>query len=218
VIVHTCDQRTPEWFALRAGRITGSVAGDMLATLKGKGEAAARRDLKIAKAVERVTGVPLEDGDGYTSPAMQRGVDKEATARGAYETETGNLVRVTGFLTHETLMAGASLDGDVDDFTGVIEIKCPKPATHIATLRAGVVPAIYIPQITHALWLTGAQWCDFVSFDDRFPQDLALFIARVHRDEAAIASYELALRLFLSEIEAEMKDIQTMRAQKVQAA
>jgi hypothetical protein len=31
------------------------------------------------------------------------------------------------------------------------------------------VPSDYLGQITHNLWITGAQWCDFVSFDDRFP-------------------------------------------------
>jgi len=38
-------QRSAEWFAARAGRLTGSVAADMLATIKS-GEAAARRDLR----------------------------------------------------------------------------------------------------------------------------------------------------------------------------
>src|SRR5688500_8134096 len=45
--IHDVDQRSYEWFALRAGRLTGSCAADMLATLKGKAEAAARRDLRL---------------------------------------------------------------------------------------------------------------------------------------------------------------------------
>ena len=32
------EQRSPEWFAARLGRLTGSVAGDMVATIKS-GEA-----------------------------------------------------------------------------------------------------------------------------------------------------------------------------------
>ena len=36
------DQRSPEWFRARSGRLTGSRAADMLATIK-TGEAAARR-------------------------------------------------------------------------------------------------------------------------------------------------------------------------------
>ena len=48
-------QRSPEWFAARAGRLTGSMAGDMLATIKS-GEAAARRDYRLQLALERLTG------------------------------------------------------------------------------------------------------------------------------------------------------------------
>ena len=49
------EQRTPAWFAARAGRLTASRAKDMLAAIK-TGEAAARRDLRIQLVVERLTG------------------------------------------------------------------------------------------------------------------------------------------------------------------
>lgn len=217
MIVHTCDQRSAEWFALRTGRLTGSVAGDMLATLKGKGEPACKRDLRLRLALERLTGVPLEDGDGYVSPAMQRGIDKEAAAIAAYEAQTGNLVRRTGFITHDSLLAGCSLDGDVDDCTGVIEVKCPKAATHLSYVQYGGIPPAHLAQVTHNVWLTGAEWCDFVSYDDRFPSDLALFVVRVTRAALEPTVYELALRLFLSEVDAEVAAIDALRAAKAAA-
>jgi len=55
-------QRSPEWYAARCGRLTGSAAGDMLARLKGNGEAAARRDLRMRLVLEILTGLPQEDG------------------------------------------------------------------------------------------------------------------------------------------------------------
>jgi hypothetical protein len=82
------EQRSEAWFRARAGRLTGSRAGDMLATIKS-GEAAARRDLRTQLVVERLTGQPQEDA--YVNAAMQWGIDHEAEAFAAYEAESGNL-------------------------------------------------------------------------------------------------------------------------------
>lgn len=199
-------QRSAEWFAARAGRLTGSVAADMLATIKS-GEAAARRDLRARLVVERLTGEPQEDG--YVNAAMQRGIDKEPEALAAYEA-LGHLTRRTGFLRHDGLMVGCSLDADVDDFEGIVELKCPKSATHLSYLRGSGLPAQYRPQVLHNLWITGARWCDFVSFDDRFPPALRLFVVRVERDdklEAELAAYEAAALKFLSEVELEVEQV-----------
>lgn len=196
----TAEQRSPEWFAARLGRLTGSVAGDMLATIK-TGEAAARRDLRVRLVLERLTGQPQEDP--YINGAMQWGLDHEDEAFAAYEAQSGNLVRRTGFLTHSTLMVGCSLDGDVEDFAGIVEIKCPKSATHYGYLKGGEVPSNHRPQILHSLWVTGAEWCDFVSFDPRFPEGRRLFIQRVPRVELDILAYEKVALKFLDEVDAE---------------
>jgi putative phage-type endonuclease len=194
------EQRSPEWFLARTGRLTGSRAGDMLASIK-TGEAAARRDLRVQLVVERLTGQPQEDL--YINAAMQWGIDHEADAFAAYESHSGNMARRTGFLTHAAHMVGCSLDGDVEDFAGIVEIKCPKSATHYGYLKAGEVPANHKPQIVHNLWVTGAEWCDFVSFDPRFPEGRRLFVARVPRVEIEIAAYEKCALKFLDEVDAE---------------
>jgi hypothetical protein len=67
-------------------------------------------------------------------------------------------------------------------------------------LQAGIVPPDYLGQCQHAIWLTGAQWLDFVSFDDRLPESLQLFVVRLPRDEAAMAAHELLVRQFLEEV------------------
>lgn len=200
-------QRSPEWFAARLGRLTGSCAGDMLATIKS-GEAAARRDLRTQLVTERLTGEIPEPG--FVSAEMQRGIDKEPDAFALYEAVTGLVARRTGFLSHNGLLVGCSLDGDVDNFTGIVELKCPKSATHYGYLKANAVPANHMPQILHNLWVTGAQWCDFVSFDDRFPSGLQLFHQRVGRDETAIAEYEKKALAFLAEVDAEYGALITM--------
>lgn len=200
-------QRSPEWFLARAGRLTGSRASDMLATIKS-GEAAARRDLRTQLVVERLTGQPQEDT--FVNAAMQWGIEHEADAFAAYEAQSGNLVRRTGFLTHTDHLVGCSLDGDVDDFAGIVEIKCPKSATHLGYLRANAVPPNHLPQIQHNLWVTGAQWCDFVSYDPRFPEHLRLFVQRVPRVEIDIVAYEKCALKFLAEVDAECAAIGVM--------
>jgi putative phage-type endonuclease len=206
------DQRSPEWFQARAGRLTGSRAADMLATIK-TGEAAARRDLRMQLVCERLTGQPQEDG--FVNAAMQRGIDLEPLAFAAYEAQTGAVAARSGFLSHTSLMAGCSLDGHVGNFDGIVELKCPKSSTHLRYLREGGIPKDYMPQITHNLWISGAQWCDFLSFDDRFSVDLQVFYVRVERDEQAIAEYEAKALAFLAEVDTE---VSSLKGWKVVAA
>jgi len=201
-----CEQRTLEWFAARAGKITGSVAGDVLAKLKSGLEPASRRDLRISLAIERFTGKPMES-DGFVNAAMQRGIDKEGDARMAYQIATSNEVRQTGFVVSDDNTMGCSLDGDVDGFKGIIEIKCPKTATHIQTLKDRKLPVDYRWQVTHNLLVTDAAWCDFVSFDDRMPFGLQMVVIRVNRSELDLDTYRIALAAFNNEIDAEVESL-----------
>lgn len=205
--VINADQRSPEWFAARAGRLTGSRAADMLATIKS-GEAAARRDYRMQLVTERLTGQPQEDG--FVNAAMQRGIDLEPMAFAAYEAVTGNVAVRTGFLSHATHLAGCSLDGHVDAFKGIVELKCPKSATHLKYLRDGGVPKDYLPQITHNLWISGAEWCDFLSYDDRFPSELQVFYVRVAAADLDMPAYEAAALKFLAEVDTETHALKTM--------
>jgi hypothetical protein len=205
----TTEQRTPEWFAARCGRVTGSGAADMLARIK-TGEAAARRDLRVRLVVERLTGLP--QSDGYQSPEMKWGTEHEAEACRMYEAVTGELVRPVGFLAHPELLAGCSPDGEVNDCTGIIEIKCPKSATHLRYLRARGVPSEHLDQIRHNLFITGAAWCDFVSYDPRFPPPLQLLVERVTFSDADRKAYELLLRMFLAEVDREYAEVAALAA------
>lgn len=204
--VITADQRSPEWFQARLGRLTGSRAADMLSTLKsGKGEAAGRRNLRTQLMLERLTGQPQENG--YLSSAMQQGIDREPAAYAAYQALSGHLLTSSGFISHNEVAAGCSLDGYVGDFEGIIEIKAPIAATHLDYLKTGIIPGEYAKQIVHGLWMTGAQWCDWLSYNPDFPAPLQVKLVRVERDEQEIASYALAAALFLKEVEAEVEAV-----------
>jgi len=203
-------QRSPEWFAARLGRLTSSRAADMMATRKDKKESADRKNLRVQLALERLTGRPCERD--YQSGDMQYGVVTEPEAYAVYEAMTGQLLQRSGFLAHNELMAGASLDGHVGDYEGIVEIKCPLPATHMEYLKTGAVPSDYLWQVIHSLWITGAEWCDWMSYAKEFPEHLQAKFVRVKRTDVDIAAYELAVRLFLSEVDKEVEAVAGLSA------
>jgi hypothetical protein len=203
-----CDQRSPEWATARLGKLTGSRAADMLATLKGGGEASARCNLRLQLTLERITGRNLDRG--YFNQAMQDGIDREPDAAMTYEVLTGQILQSSGFLQHVELPAGCSLDGHIGDFDGIVEIKSPIHATHLEYLKTGQVPADYMKQIVHNLWITGAKWCDWLSYQPDFPEPLRVKLVRVERDEAAISEYHRKALAFLAEVDNEVEVIRTM--------
>lgn len=197
--VHEAPQGTPEWLKARLGRVTASRAKDMLATLKGGGEAAARRDYRIQLALERLGVV---DDDTFVNDDMRRGTELEPEAFAAYEAQTGRWVDRVGFLAHTELMAGGSPDGVVGDYEGLIEIKAPRPANHLRYLRTFGVPPEHRAQLDHLLWLTGAQWVDFVSYCPQMPPHLRLHIVR--KAHGTAGEYDEKVRAFLAEVDNEV--------------
>lgn len=201
------EQRSTDWWAWRLGRLTSSCAADMLATIR-TGEAAARRNLRVRLVLERLTGQSMERS--FQSQAMADGIEREPVAVALYEAMTGTLLRSVGFVAHDTLMAGYSPDGVRGTFEGLAEFKCPIPATHLEYVKTGKVPEEYRRQITHALWITGAPWCDWMSFQPLFPESLRARLVRVHRKDVDIDGYDRAARAFLNEVETELHALLTL--------
>src|SRR5690348_4750682 len=112
-LVHYTPQRSPEWFQARMGKLTGSRAKDMQATIQ-KGEAASRRDLRTTLVLERLTGEPQEST--FINDDMQWGIDHEEAAIAAYEARAGVTVTRSGFLELDDVAAGCSLDGHLGDY------------------------------------------------------------------------------------------------------
>lgn len=206
--VFTGEQRTDEWRQARLGRVTGSRAADVVATLKSGGEAAARRDYRMELIIERLTGQSCEDG--FVTKEMQRGIELEPFAFAAYEANVGRVVDKVGFVSSIDRMTGSSPDGVIGDFEGILEVKCPKSATHVGYLRAGVLPKDYEPQVTHNLWVTGARWCDFVSFDDRLPLKLQFFRVLVVLTDEQRSAYAAQVGRFLTQVDLEEAELRRM--------
>jgi putative phage-type endonuclease len=196
-MIEMMDQGTEEWFTIRIGKVTASRVADVIAKTK-TGYSASRDNYMAQLICERLTGLK---GESFTNAAMQHGTDTEPLARAAYEALKDVLVDEVGFVPHPTIeMAGASPDGLVGE-DGLIEIKCPNTATHIDTLLSQTVPGKYNTQMQFQMACTGRKWCDFVSFDNRLPEELQLFVMRVPRDEVFIRLIESEIVQFLAELD-----------------
>lgn len=62
-------------------------------------------------------------------------------------------------------------------------------------------------QMHAQMMCTGRKWCDFVSFDDRLPPDLAYFKKRIHFDEELAREIESEVKSFLADLESEIQKI-----------
>jgi len=191
------EQGTDEWFAARIGKVTASRVADIIAKTK-TGYSSSRDNYMAQLICERLTN---QKGESFTNAAMQWGTETEPLARLSYEVAHNVLVDEVGFIPHpKILMAGASPDGLIGD-NGLLEIKCPNTATHIDTLLSETVPGKYNTQMQFQMACTDREWCDFVSFDNRLPTELQLFVKRVPRDNVFIRLIEGEIVQFIAELD-----------------
>lgn len=207
------EQRSPEWFKARLGRLTASRVADMMAKTRN-GWGASRANYAWELAIERLTGEPIPS---FCSPAMQWGIDHEDHARAAYQIHALCTVEEIGFIEHPKLFAGASPDGLVGD-KGMVEIKCPNPSTHGETLLTGKIDDKYLKQMQFQMACSGREWCDFVSYDPRFPEPMRTWVKRVERDESAIREIEDCAAEFLAEVEQTVSRLREQYAPELEAA
>ena len=209
-ILNNAPQGSDEWRQIRAGKATGSKADSIQAGGKG----ITRRKYMVQLVTERLTGQPAEDG--FQSKAMQDGTENEPAARAAYEAETGDLVREAGFAYLPDMAAGCSVDGFIGE-GGILEIKCPMSHVHVDYMERNRIPPEYVWQVTHNLWVTGAEFVDFASFDPRMPDYAQLVVVRMSRSEVDLAAWELIVKAFLREVDAAEQRIRARAPLKVAA-
>lgn len=189
------EQGTAEWHQDRLGKVTASRIADVMM----KPTTSGFQNYQAQLVCERLTGQPTET---FVSAAMQHGTDTEPQARAMYTLLTGNDVEEVGFISHPTLaMSGASPDGLVGS-DGLVEIKCPQPATHIKTLVGADVDRKYMLQMQWQMVCTGRDWCDFVSFCPSFPPELQLFVKRIDHNAELAAEITEAVTRFLADVDA----------------
>ncbi|MDR5756989.1 YqaJ viral recombinase family protein [Caballeronia sp. LZ035] len=193
------EQRTDEWRAQRAGRLTASRFGDVISLTKA-GKPTAARDKYMREIVfERLASTAKHSVDGH---ALRWGTEVESFAKEAFELETGMIVMQAEFQQHsDYAFIGASPDGLING-DGGYESKCPMDeAVHINTLLHGM-PEEHIPQVQGCMMVTGRKYWMFVSYDPRVSERFRLYHERVERDDDYINGVLLPCLLqFNAEVE-----------------
>ncbi|SPP31590.1 hypothetical protein ARAF_0724 [Arsenophonus endosymbiont of Aleurodicus floccissimus] len=146
--------------------------------------------------------------DMKTNQAIERGIALEPQARARYcLNESDVTVTEVGFIPHPTIaLFGASPDGLVND-NGLIEIKCPNTTTHLETLITRKPKHEYLLQMQGQMMCTGRNWCDFVSYDDRFPPNFAYYKIRIIKDDKLVNEIEQAVKTFIEKLKSEINNI-----------
>lgn len=192
-----CEQGSGAWLQARLGCVTAS---RVAALAKPKLEP--YKKLKYELATELLTGRATEH---YVTPAMENGKKLEPIARAEYEVRFGFDVEQIGLIYHPTIArSGASPDGVVAT-GGLLEIKCPKPETHMEYLDRDEIPEKYLPQMTWQLACYETQpWNDFVSYCPDMPEKYQIFRKRLERTkevDALIRGMEAEVVQFNSEVD-----------------
>jgi len=165
VIVETFEQKSEEWFQAHLGIPTAS---QFFRILTPGGELSSQAEIYMYELLaEWATG---SHENNYTNKWMEQGTEREPEARAYYEFRADTKVEQVGFVyKDEQRMTGCSPDGLIDNNKGGVEIKCPKASTHIKTLFNPSMPAKYIPQVQGSIWITGAEYWDWISFHPQMP-------------------------------------------------
>lgn len=172
-----------EWQKERLGRFTSSRIGDLMTSGRGKdkfwGDTA--MSYIYEKVAELMTGIPHYISDNR---AMDWGNEHEAEAIEKYNENSDVKAEHMGktFIKFNEL-CGGSPDAFVGN-NGILEVKCPyNSANHIKTYITGEIDKKYLYQCQGNMLFSKRQWCDFVSYDPRMPEQMQLKIIRVDRDD-----------------------------------
>jgi len=191
-------QGSPEWLEARLGCPSGS---NFKRLITSRGEPSSTAETYINELIaEKLTGEPTF---AVETEWMTRGKELEVDAKCLYEFQNGVDIQDVGFIMDDQYDAGVSPDGLINH-DGGIEIKCPKPSTHVQYLRTKKVPSIYIAQIQGCMWITGRKWWDFMSFHPMMEP----VIIRVERDEEFIGKLNGLVIDACKTIEKVVKDIE----------
>lgn len=173
--IHPGEQGTPEWDELRRGKITASVAAKMIT---GKGAISTQAKQFVGKLMAEFLGLQEPEPLPVTF-WMERGIEMESQARGFFQVETGLHVERAAFIESGDGLSGFSPDGFIKIKKDIIplELKCPKPSTHIGYILEGKLP--YKQQCHFAMAITGAPYMFFMSYHPDLPE----FLLKVRRDD-----------------------------------
>jgi len=193
MIIHNFEQGSEAWFAERCGKVTGTRFASLTMGESTKGY----KDLITNLACELITGKMEET---YSNATMEKGIETEPIARAEYESIFETEVKQVGFITPDEdnkFFGWIGISPDGLDEPGMIEIKCPYMRTHLEYIEANRLPLEYVKQVQGQLFVTGLDYCDFMSY----VEGMKPFIIRVYPDLDLFAEFEKRLDLLIIQVQ-----------------
>lgn len=171
-------QRSPEWVAIRAGRIGASEIGTYMA--KGvKGQyLAGRKEIEKKIAYSKAFGVPFE---GFVNGAMQAGIDNEGFIAKQYAERYGVAVDKVGCAYNDWLVA--SPDRKIVGTNGGVEVKWLFDNEFAELLLTGFPKDLHYDQMQGQMWAFG--W-DFVDYAAGNGNTKSFYVVRINRNQKRI--------------------------------
>ena len=162
------EQRSDDWYKIRANLVTASNAGRLLQFGKEKA---------------------LEPRQNFSNIYAERGLILEPEAIELYEIIKNITVERPGFVTNDEYpSAGASPDGIVGDT--LIEVKCFNDKKHLE-INKDNIPFEVMAQVQFSMMVCNLQNCDLILYNpDTENLKNALKIIRIERDEDIIKNIQ----------------------------
>ena len=201
-IYNDIKQKTPEWFALRNGKVTGTLLKKIVGT-------------KIARdtAYYELIAERLSIVDHDEESALNRGIRLEDEAREYFAKEYKVKVDTMAFVESDTnKFMGISPDGFIKKgkkYTQAVEIKCLSSANHVKAWLKNEIPDDYYAQVIQYFIVNKElQALFFVLYDPRI-EIHPMHVITVERADIKedIEGYEIAELAFLKDVNDKVKEL-----------
>lgn len=188
--VYPVEQGSDDWRKVRLGIPTASQFHKIITPKTGQLSAQARK-YAFQLVCEQLLGQPSDD-EISALPWIGRGTELEPAAVALYEFETGTKTLPVGFITNDAGTVGCSPDRLVQGVHAGIEVKCPKPETHLGYLIDGFGDD-YKCQAQGQIWIANFDWVERYSYHPALPPATV----RTNPDDVFIRKLERAMADFL---------------------
>lgn len=189
------ESYSAEWYRMRLGKVTSSSIWQLMVEPKEKAKkdagelSSTSKEYILGKVAEKLSGVSRS----FQNDATAYGLEQEANAISYYELKFGYRVKEAGYIEAVEGWYGGTPDGLIESDNGIIQVKCPyEYKNHLSFLLIDNLETFkskhreYYWQCVSDMFVTGAKWCDFVSYCPDMPDEYKMFRLRIERDESEI--------------------------------